>query len=752
MQKIRVVLGLALLFCFSLSLNGNCQMVDVDTSKAANFNGRYRLSASDGRLYIRAKTGVKVGVANLTDISTVQVDNLSDDYIPYWDGLVWRNSSIVDSSGKIGINKTNPSVELDIVGAGKISGELTVGGHINGLKVGLGGGDFDTNVALGYASLNANTTGSDNIAIGKNALFYNETSPSNIAIGSYALYLVEGTSAHQNIAIGKEAMSTAGMAVNNIVLGYKGLNALDDKLQSNSNIAIGSRTGSSATQSNNSIFIGHNSEPAGSSETNQIVIGTFLTGNGSNTTTIGGSSMTDTYLYGEAHIEDLDVSGGVSISGNLELGAIADVEAEIDAKQATLVSATNIKTIEGNTLLGSGNIDLGKADVGLGSADNTSDTDKPVSTAGQAALDLKANLASPTFTGTVAATGFDIAQFKTYSNILESNVATSRGGRIRAAVSSAANPTFSFQDDTNTGLFSTTADILGLATAGSVAVTIDASQNVGIGTASPAAKMEIAGSSGNYQFSGVGNQFSFTGATVNYIRASNSVGSLRFRTGGDNDRLTIDYTGKVGIGTPSPSDELHVNGTARATKILVNTGTDSGEELIVNGTAKISGDVEFGAKVGIGTPSPSTKLDIQGAGGSTLLNMSASSSGTGYILGQIANEGGTTYIGADNSTGSAFGGGNYASVFGAGAANPTTLITNGVPRLTILPTSGNVGIGTTAPTEKLDINSDAIRIRTASTPASASATGAVGEIRWDSSYMYVCTATNTWKRSAIATW
>lgn len=42
-----------------------------------------------------------------------------------------------------------------------------------------------------------------------------------------------------------------------------------------------------------------------------------------------------------------------------------------------------------------------KGDVGLGNVDNTSDVNKPVSTATQTALDLKANLASPTFTGTV---------------------------------------------------------------------------------------------------------------------------------------------------------------------------------------------------------------------------------------------------------------------------------------------------------------------------------------------------------------
>ncbi len=44
-----------------------------------------------------------------------------------------------------------------------------------------------------------------------------------------------------------------------------------------------------------------------------------------------------------------------------------------------------------------------KTAIGLGNADNTSDANKPVSTATQTALNLKANLASPTFTGSPAA-------------------------------------------------------------------------------------------------------------------------------------------------------------------------------------------------------------------------------------------------------------------------------------------------------------------------------------------------------------
>lgn len=43
-------------------------------------------------------------------------------------------------------------------------------------------------------------------------------------------------------------------------------------------------------------------------------------------------------------------------------------------------------------------------------------------------------------------------------------------------------------------------------------------------------------------------------------------------------------------------------------------------------------------------------------------------------------------------------------------------------------------------------------ISSSNTPASAGAIGAAGTICWDSNYLYVCTATNTWKRAALSTW
>ncbi|MED4586574.1 hypothetical protein P9578_27855 [Brevibacillus choshinensis] len=66
--------------------------------------------------------------------------------------------------------------------------------------------------------------------------------------------------------------------------------------------------------------------------------------------------------------------------------------------------------------------------------------------------------------------------------------------------------------------------------------------------------------------------------------------------------------------------------------------------------------------------------------------------------------------------------------------------------------NGNVGIGNTDATAKLDVNGDRIRIRKSATPASSSAPGNVGEIVWDSEYLYICIAPNKWKRTELTSW
>jgi hypothetical protein len=72
--------------------------------------------------------------------------------------------------------------------------------------------------------------------------------------------------------------------------------------------------------------------------------------------------------------------------------------------------------------------------------------------------------------------------------------------------------------------------------------------------------------------------------------------------------------------------------------------------------------------------------------------------------------------------------------------------------------SGNLVLGDHAwnsnpnGTAQLDIDGDTLRLRSARTPASAAAAGNQGDICWDADYIYICTATDTWKRAALATW
>ena len=63
-----------------------------------------------------------------------------------------------------------------------------------------------------------------------------------------------------------------------------------------------------------------------------------------------------------------------------------------------------------------------------------------------------------------------------------------------------------------------------------------------------------------------------------------------------------------------------------------------------------------------------------------------------------------------------------------------------------------VGINSRDPQTALDIDADAIRLRIDNTPSSASDFGHKGEIRWDANYIYICVATDTWKRVALSTW
>jgi len=52
----------------------------------------------------------------------------------------------------------------------------------------------------------------------------------------------------------------------------------------------------------------------------------------------------------------------------------------------------------------------------------------------------------------------------------------------------------------------------------------------------------------------------------------------------------------------------------------------------------------------------------------------------------------------------------------------------------------------------LQLDTDAFRIGTKITPASASDVGRIGDIVYDNDYVYICIDTDTWKRAALSTW
>lgn len=133
----------------------------------------------------------------------------------------------------------------------------------------------------------------------------------------------------------------------------------------------------------------------------------------------GTPSADETWVYGGSpakwqhqHLNASQVVNDSSVTGSKVDDALDHLDT---TKQATLVSGTNIKTIEGVSLLGSGNIDLTKSDVGLSNVDNTSDANKPISTATQTALNSKVDTTRTISTSSPLSGGGDLSANRTLS-------------------------------------------------------------------------------------------------------------------------------------------------------------------------------------------------------------------------------------------------------------------------------------------------------------------------------------------------
>jgi hypothetical protein len=146
-------------------------------------------------------------------------------------------------------------------------------------------------------------------------------------------------------------------------------------------------------------------------------------------------------------------------------------------------------------------------------------------------------------------------------------------GAIRATGTTAGAPAFTGAD-TDTGIYFPAANQMRFSTAGSPAISIDASQNVGIGTASPSAKLDIRGAArlevADPRFDLVGTYRSFMTQVVDGANAAASYWRLYDITASAN-RIVCDASGNVGIGTASPNAILSVYNASTPTISLWNS-------------------------------------------------------------------------------------------------------------------------------------------------------------------------------------
>ena len=238
-------------------------------------------------------------------------------------------------------------------------------------------------------------------------------------------------------------------------------------------------------------------------------------------------------------------------------------------------------------------------------------------------------------------------------------------------------------------------------TSNTEAIRITSAGLVGIGTSSPATKFVVsnAGASGLEvdPAGGVGSGVllqAYNRSTSAYMAQSYYALTHTFNVGSGAGTRALDITsaGNVGIGTSSPSRKLDVNGTSifrDFTTVVSSNGnavsnttwlsTDSGiTNIYTGGNATVqlnSNGVSYfnGGNLGIGTASPGYKLDIAG---DTQIQSS-------YFL-RFANEWGIQQTGTDL---------NIAEI---GSADGRLYLKAG----------GNVGIGTTSPSGKLQIADD----------------------------------------------
>jgi hypothetical protein len=168
-----------------------------------------------------------------------------------------------------------------------------------------------------------------------------------------------------------------------------------------------------------------------------------------------GKSLPSGLIVGTNDVQEL-TNKTIDLTSNTLTGTVAEFNAALqDESFATLSGAETLtnKTLSSPVI--NGPTGLNKTDVGLSNVDNVADLDKPISTATQSALDLKAPLSGPSFTGTVS-----LPSTTSIGNVSSSEIATLDGvtSAIQTQIDTkapSASPTFtgtvSLPSDTSIG-------------------------------------------------------------------------------------------------------------------------------------------------------------------------------------------------------------------------------------------------------------------------------------------------------------